>query len=177
MKADLEEDMEKPKLEFKRSQNNKDFFTISNSFSDQKTVVSPGVQRQRRSSAVLLVQELLALTTQERTKKQEENDETEKNEEEEEEEKENNHTDESKLKTLVIELEQDDEFFKMLVEELQQVSMLQDVTTQKFKQDISELEHRMTKVVREPGVNVGRQFVYFGFYKFLGLAYSKNGHV
>jgi E3 ubiquitin-protein ligase BAH len=54
---------------------------------------------------------------------------------------------ERQLKTLVIELEQDDEFFKMLMEELQQAATLQDQTTARFKSDINNLESRMTKVV------------------------------
>ncbi|KAI9318478.1 SPX domain-containing protein, partial [Dichotomocladium elegans] len=49
-----------------------------------------------------------------------------------------------------IELERDDEFFQILTAELQQGSVLQDMTRRRFEQDVSALEKRMTKVV-SPG--------------------------
>ncbi|OAD06065.1 hypothetical protein MUCCIDRAFT_138363 [Mucor lusitanicus CBS 277.49] len=103
-------------------------------------IKSPAVKRQRRSSTVTLVKELLTLTLEEkdRIKDAEEKEDQETKEVQEKHEK--------HIKTLVVELEQDDEFFKMLMEELQQAAMLQDVTTQKFQHDISDLETRMTKV-------------------------------
>lgn len=59
-------------------------------------------------------------------------------------------------RSFVIELEQDDEFFKLLLKELNEASKLQDETTEKFKQDISALESRMSKVVRDEGM-IGKQ--------------------
>ncbi|CAO3650208.1 unnamed protein product [Mucor fragilis] len=161
--------VERPKLEFKRSHNNKDFFALSpaanaadedasanDKGSDQHdetaledceqqqqeeriAIKSPAVKRQRRSSTVTLVKELLTLTLEEKDKIKD----IEKEDQETEEVQEKH---EKHIKTLVVELEQDDEFFKMLMEELQQAAMLQDVTTQKFQHDISDLETRMTKV-------------------------------
>lgn len=158
--------VERPKLEFKRSHNNKDFFSLSTATDDDSlandkdadqhdettldnqeqqqqeerfVIKSPSVIRQRRSSTVALVKELLALTLEEKDRIKD----AEKEDQETEEVQEKH---EKHIKTLVIELEQDDEFFKMLMEELQQAAMLQDVTSQKFQHDISDLETRMTKV-------------------------------
>ena len=141
--SDSEEE-ERPKLEYKRTMDNKDFFSLSTSILDspesnnqqplEEVVKSPAVKRQRRNSTVSLVKELLNLTLEEREKPKEK------------EKEEDTHT--KHFKSLVIELEQDDEFFKMLLEELQQATLLQDQTNERFKQDISELESRMTKVVR-----------------------------
>lgn len=149
--------IERPKLEFKRSHNNKDFFSLSvagteDASSPEVLLQTPAVkqQKQRRNSTVVLVKELLDLTIAEKDRVKI------KTEEEEEEEKPVETTEETPsviedklarhLKTLVIELEQDDEFFKMLMEELNQAASLQDHTATKFKQDINALESRMSKV-------------------------------
>jgi hypothetical protein len=135
------QEIERPKLEFKRSHNNKDFFSLSSSLENNEQVIkSPAVQKQRRNSTVTLVKELLNLTLQEKDKVKEESEKTEE-EEEKTEEKHERH-----LKTLVIELEHDDEFFKMLLKELNEATVLQDATSERFQQDISSLESKMTKV-------------------------------
>lgn len=155
--------VERPKLEFKRSHNNKDFFSLSTAAAandesadrhddttlddspDERILIkSPAVKRQRRNSTVTLVKELLILTLEEKDKIKEKEGAEESDEPEQKEETQEKH--EKHIKTLVIELEQDDEFFKMLMEELKQVAMLQNVTAEKFKHDISDLESRMTKV-------------------------------
>lgn len=102
------------------------------------------MKRQRRNSTVTLVKELLTLTLEEKDKIKEKESAEESDEPKQKEETQEKH--EKHIKTLVIELEQDDEFFKMLMEELKQVAMLQNVTAEKFKHDISDLESRMTKV-------------------------------
>lgn len=131
--------VEKPKLEFRRTLDNKDFFSLSSGKEQvvEEVVKSPAVQRQRRNSTAVLVKELLRLTLEER-----DNNQKTVNRNTGEEKKHEKH-----LKSLVIELEHDDEFFKMLLEELEQAASLQDVTSERFKEDISTLESRMTKVV------------------------------
>jgi hypothetical protein len=126
-----EQDVERPKLEYKHSHNNKDFFTLSTSPQDTAKPLS-----RRRSSTTTLVKELLHLTLEERDKQQKEMKLIE-----------DKPTENVELKTLVIELEQDDEFFKLLLKELEQAADLQSITEQKFKHNISDLETRMTKVV------------------------------
>ncbi|CAO3620315.1 unnamed protein product [Mucor hiemalis] len=130
--------VEKPKLEFRRTLDNKDFFSLSSGKEQvvEEVVKSPAVQRQRRNSTAVLVKELLRLTLEER-----DNNQKTVNRNTGEEKKHEKH-----LKSLVIELEHDDEFFKMLLEELEQAASLQDVTSERFKEDISTLESRMTKV-------------------------------
>ncbi|KAI8647015.1 SPX domain-containing protein [Parasitella parasitica] len=144
--------LERPKLEFKRSQNNKDFFSLSTDAAATKgdttledqdehiLVKAPTVKRQRRSSTVTLVKELLILTLEEKDRIKD-RESSERLDSEENREKHEKH-----IKTLVVELEQDDEFFKFLMEELQQANMLQNFTSQKFQHNISDLEMRMTKV-------------------------------
>lgn len=159
--SNKEDQVEKPKLEFKRTLDNKDFFALStgknneeNALEEEEEIVkSPAVQRQRRNSTAVLVKELLRLTLEERdnpkptaTVNQKEQEDASSGEKEKKPEK--------HLKTLVIELEHDDEFFKMLLEELEQAASLQDVTSERFKEDISTLETRMTKVVRETFKNL-----------------------
>ncbi|GAA5799442.1 SPX domain-containing protein [Helicostylum pulchrum] len=136
------QEIERPKLEFRKSVNNTDFFSLSSAplspplsvVSEDQVITSPGIRTQRKNSTVTLVKELLNLTLEERDRVKD----TEPIVQEIQPQK--------HLKTLVIELEQDDEFFKMLLEELNQAALLQDVTSQKFKHDISDLESRMTKV-------------------------------
>ncbi|GAB5585647.1 hypothetical protein Unana1_00547 [Umbelopsis nana] len=50
-------------------------------------------------------------------------------------------------KTLVIELEQDDEFFQMLMRELNQITSVQEEAKTKFEKDVSDLEHRLNALV------------------------------
>ncbi|KAI7906620.1 SPX domain-containing protein [Cokeromyces recurvatus] len=120
--------LEKPKLEFKRSQNNKDFFGLILN-KEQEAVEASDVKRQRRDSTVVLVKELLSLTLEKKQHPEQEDEDEERN-----------------LKTLVIELEQDDEFFKMLMEEIQQAAQLNDINSKKITNTISDLETRIVKV-------------------------------
>lgn len=53
-------------------------------------------------------------------------------------------------KTLVIELEQDDEFFQMLMRELNQVTSVQQEAKAKFEKDVENLENRLQALVSEP---------------------------
>lgn len=153
LSSNKEDKVEKPKLEFKRTLDNKDFFALSTTSSrneedeekekeeeEEEIVKSPAVQRQRRNSTAILVKELLRLTLEERDNPKS----TANQKEQEDVGEEKKH--EKHLKSLVIELEQDDEFFKMLLEELEQAASLQDATSERFKEDISTLETRMTKV-------------------------------
>ncbi|CAO3593225.1 unnamed protein product [Absidia cylindrospora] len=50
------------------------------------------------------------------------------------------------VRSLVVELEQDDEFFYMLMTELQSATRLQHKTSNRFEGDINELEKRMVQV-------------------------------
>lgn len=124
-------------MEYKHSHNNKDFFTLSS----QDNIAPETALRRRRSSAETLVKELLNLTLKERDKQLDTEDTTEQET--------TKDIDKPELKTLVIELEQDDEFFRLLLKELEQAANLQSVTEQKFQNDISDLETRMTKVVTQ----------------------------
>ncbi|CAO3684155.1 unnamed protein product [Rhizopus stolonifer] len=53
-------------------------------------------------------------------------------------------------KTIVIELEQDDEFFNLLIQELEDATEMQDKTAQRFQKDIGVLESNLTQVT-SPG--------------------------
>ncbi|KAI8333485.1 SPX domain-containing protein [Choanephora cucurbitarum] len=134
------QDADRPKLEYKRSHNNKDIFSLSSSVSsgEENVLHSPAFTRQRRDSTVQLVKELVKLTLAERDRikdSHEHEDMTERAE----------LMERGQLKTLVIELEQDDEFFKLLLAELDQAAKLQNVTSQRFEEDINSLESCMTK--------------------------------
>lgn len=124
-----QQQQERPTLEYKHSQNNKDFFTLAHP--------EATIRRRRRSSASTLVKELLNLTLEEKDRTRKDPDQPTADT-----------TDtQAERKTLVIELEQDDEFFKLLLKELAQAADLQSVTEQKFQHNISDLESRMTRVV------------------------------
>ncbi|CAO3625639.1 unnamed protein product [Cunninghamella echinulata] len=81
-------------------------------------------KRERRNSTAKLIRELTQLTLH-------------KNE---------NNKENGEMKSVVIELEQDDEFFYMLVTELQGSVRLQKDTYDKFETDINDLEKRMVKI-------------------------------
>ncbi|KAI9470040.1 MAG: SPX domain-containing protein [Benjaminiella poitrasii] len=125
--------MERPKLEYKRTHDNKDFFSFSmqqqQQDKEQQVIQSPAIKRQRRNSTSVLVKGLLNLTLEEKYHPQ----------------RPEGQEHQGQLKTFVIELEQDDEFFKMLMEELQQAAQLNDMTSKKVKSSISDLETRMVK--------------------------------
>lgn len=53
-------------------------------------------------------------------------------------------------KTIVIELEQDDQFFNLLIQELEDATEMQDKTAQRFQKDIGVLESNLTQVT-SPG--------------------------
>ncbi|KAI9309357.1 SPX domain-containing protein [Cunninghamella echinulata] len=81
-------------------------------------------KRERRNSTAKLIRELTQLTLH----------------------KDENNKENGEMKSVVIELEQDDEFFYMLMTELQGSVRLQKDTYDKFETDINELEKRMVKV-------------------------------
>lgn len=185
LSSNKEDKVEKPKLEFKRTLDNKDFFALSTTSSrneedqekekeeeEEEIVKSPAVQRQRRNSTAILVKELLRLTLEERDNPKS----TANQKEQEDVGEEKKH--EKHLKSLVIELEQDDEFFKMLLEELEQAASLQDATSERFKEDISTLETRMTKVVKGE-IAIVRIIIYLVFSTtlYVGFSESKDRHV
>ena len=53
----------------------------------------------------------------------------------------------ARTKTLVIELEQDDEFFQMLMRELNEITSVQEEAKIKFEKDVSNLEQRLNSLV------------------------------
>ncbi|CAO3681456.1 unnamed protein product [Umbelopsis ramanniana] len=52
-----------------------------------------------------------------------------------------------RIKTLVIELEQDDEFFQMLMRELNEVTNVQQEAKNKFEKDVYDMENRLSSLV------------------------------
>jgi flagellar hook-basal body complex protein FliE len=52
-----------------------------------------------------------------------------------------------RTKTLVIELEQDDEFFQMLMRELNEVTNVQQEAKNKFEKEVYDLENRLNSLV------------------------------
>lgn len=52
-----------------------------------------------------------------------------------------------RTKTLVIELEQDDEFFQMLMRELNEITNVQQEAKDKFEKDVYDLENRLSSLV------------------------------
>ncbi|KAI8992296.1 SPX domain-containing protein [Pilobolus umbonatus] len=117
---------DRPKLEYKRTHDNKDFFSVSNKSLEN---VTPDYVTTKTHSTVLLVKELLLMTLEAKRHMVED------------------HIDDATpLKSIVIELEQDDEFFKTLLKELDQAVDLQSLTSKKLQNDICQLESSMCKV-------------------------------
>ncbi|KAI8335165.1 SPX domain-containing protein [Chlamydoabsidia padenii] len=106
-------------LEYQRSQDNTDFFTLTH---DDMDYFTPP-HRHRRDSAAQVIRDLTELTLHKDGNKRGE-----------------------QVRSLVIELEQDDEFFYMLMTELQSAVRLQHKTSDRFQSDINELEKRMVQV-------------------------------
>jgi hypothetical protein len=48
---------------------------------------------------------------------------------------------------LVIELEQDDEFFQMLMRELNEITNVQQEAKNKFEKDVYDMENRLSSLV------------------------------
>ncbi|KAF7732129.1 hypothetical protein EC973_006384 [Apophysomyces ossiformis] len=119
-------DEDRPKLTYKWSQNDTDFFTLPD------TELPEGTIRRRGSATAALVKELMDLTIHKEEKK---NDKEEDDIED--------HI--PRMRTLVIELEHDDMFFQVLMTELEQAVSLQDKTSQKFENSVQELETEMVK--------------------------------
>ncbi|KAG0169633.1 hypothetical protein DFQ30_003471 [Apophysomyces sp. BC1015] len=115
-------DEDRPKLTYKWSQDDTDFFTLPN------TDLPAGTIRRRGSAAAALAKELMEMTIHK-------------------EEKENENGEElvPRMRSLVIELEHDDMFFQVLMTELEQAVSLQDATSQKFESSVHELETEMAK--------------------------------
>lgn len=81
--------------------------------------------QKRRNSTAKLIRELTQLTLQ----------------------KDGSNKEKGEMRSIVIELEHDDEFFYRLMTELQSSVRLQKDTFDKFETDINELEKRMVKIV------------------------------
>ncbi|OAD73798.1 hypothetical protein PHYBLDRAFT_145270 [Phycomyces blakesleeanus NRRL 1555(-)] len=148
----------RPEIEYKGTQNDTDFFSISRRGSHSSVTIDDDNRLSRRESdTVILIKELmnLAVHDQERqhmmhaiaeeglnikeTQNTGEPDEIMDCDEE-------ISTDDPHMKTLVLELEQDDEFFYTLMMEMDLASKLQATTSDKFKLDIDGLESQMAKV-------------------------------
>ncbi|CAO3592375.1 unnamed protein product [Absidia cylindrospora] len=134
--------MLKPPLQYQRSQDNTDFYTMTMMHTDANKVnnydditemdeISSINQNdmdehhRRRNSTVKMIRDLTELTLHEDESKKEHNDE---------------------IHSVVVELEQDDAFFYMLMTELQNAARHQHKTSHRFEADIDELKKRMVKV-------------------------------
>lgn len=133
----------RPKLQYKRTENDTDFFTLSKK--DERILTSDTMQR-RQSAAAELFRELMDMTLSSKEETDRISDITTDGEVEISNKLERGQENKD-MRSLVIELEHDDEFFATLMTELQQVAVLQDMTSQRFKQDVNELERRMAKLV------------------------------
>jgi E3 ubiquitin-protein ligase BAH len=122
-------------LEYQRSQDNTDFFTLINNpapitetpattTNDQDEHYFAAQPSPRRNSTAQVIRDLTELTL---------------------------HKDEDgkrgQVRSLVVELEQDDEFFYMLMTELQSAVRLQHKASDRFEADINALEKQMVQVV------------------------------
>jgi hypothetical protein len=122
-------------LEYQRSQDNTDFFTLINNPAPTTETPTPITNDQdehyfaarpsaRRNSTAQVIRDLTELTL---------------------------HKDEDgkrgQVRSLVVELEQDDEFFYMLMTELQSAVRLQHKASDRFEADINALEKQMVQVV------------------------------
>lgn len=134
----------RPKLRYKRTENDTDFFTLSKK--DERILTSDTMQR-RQSAAAELFRELMDMTLSSKEETDRISDITTDGEVEISNKVETG-KEKKDMRSLVIELEHDDEFFATLMTELQQAAVLQDMTSQRFKQDVNELERRMAKLVR-----------------------------
>ncbi|SAM09554.1 hypothetical protein [Absidia glauca] len=119
-------------LEYQRSQDNTDFFTLINNpapttetptTNDQDEHYFAAQPSPRRNSTAQVIRDLTELTL---------------------------HKDEDgkrgQVRSLVVELEQDDEFFYMLMTELQSAVRLQHKASDRFEADINALEKQMVQV-------------------------------
>ncbi|KAJ8652182.1 hypothetical protein O0I10_012193 [Lichtheimia ornata] len=132
----------RPKLRYKRTENDTDFFTLSKK--DERILTSDTMQR-RQSAAAELFRELMDMTLSSKEETDRISDITTDGEVEISNKVETG-KEKKDMRSLVIELEHDDEFFATLMTELQQAAVLQDMTSQRFKQDVNELERRMAKL-------------------------------
>ncbi|KAI9493247.1 SPX domain-containing protein [Zychaea mexicana] len=170
----------KPKLHYRRTENDTDFFTLirnadtapvasftadrGHPTSDAESVQSDdsdssSIEQRRRSDAALLFRELMDSTlpkdriTELTTDGELEivsspPDQEKKGENDSNDRDENDYsslTPKKAMRSLVIELERDDEFFTALMKELDQAALLQDINSQQFEHDVNELERRMAK--------------------------------
>lgn len=134
-----DDEQETAKLEYNRTVNDTEFFTLTSNGTQ------PEQRRRRQSAATILCRELLDLTLNHR---QQEDRITEIKEEDELEDGEENSSESAnQMRSIVIELEYDDEFFHTLMTELQQAAVLQDITSHKFEYGLNVLEHRMSRLV------------------------------
>lgn len=161
---DDESELSPAKLHYNRTEDQVDFFTLSrrNSAVDDETQVPEAAaltkenMKRRQSATAALLKQLaeLSLQDEEQDRIRELDDDAEQGMNITVKDRESKETTDApappaaELKSVVIELEQDDEFFQMLMTELSQATALQDKTKQRFEQDVNELERRMVKVVR-----------------------------
>lgn len=138
-------------LEYQRSQDNTDFFTLANNPTTTTTTPTPTAEEgnehyfakqpsPRRNSAAQVIRDLTELTL---------------------------HKDEDgkrgQVRSLVVELEQDDEFFYMLMTELQSAVRLQHKASDRFEADINDLEKQMVQVVGRQGKKGSQSHSYLPF--------------
>ncbi|KAI8140701.1 SPX domain-containing protein [Fennellomyces sp. T-0311] len=152
---DSSESEQKPKLHYRRTENDTDFFTLIRNAetipptddhvpSDTESVHSSdsdssSVKRRRKSDAQLFFRELMDTTlSTNRISELTTDGEIEIVSSEPSQKK--------QMRSIVIELERDDEFFTALMKELDEAALLQDITSQQFEHDVNELERRMAKV-------------------------------
>ncbi|KAI9257399.1 SPX domain-containing protein [Sporodiniella umbellata] len=95
-----------PGLEYQRSYDNKDVFSLTKA------------ERNQSEAMMDVVKELLNMSLDQNNRQ----------------------------KSIVIELEKDDEFFKLLIKELTDATTLQEKTAEQFKKDVHVLESKMTRV-------------------------------
>ncbi|KAJ2964817.1 hypothetical protein NQZ79_g363 [Umbelopsis isabellina] len=133
-------------LEYRYSKNDTDYFSLSppprtNSLTEDTSEVKITGRRRSSSSSSKLAKTLLELSikgnnsanaTVSTVKETEEPEEIQVI---------------PRQKTLVIELEQDDEFFQMLMRELNQVTSVQQEAKAKFEKDVDNLENRLQALV------------------------------
>ncbi|KAI9015306.1 SPX domain-containing protein [Phycomyces nitens] len=144
----------RPEIEYKGTQNDTDFFSISRRGSHSSVQIEEDRLSRRESDTAILIKELMNLAVHDHEKQHmlhaitEEGlnikeihtagpEEMESDDEEED--------GDPRMKTLVLELAQDDEFFYTLMMEMDQASELQTTTSDKFKLDIDGLESQMVK--------------------------------
>lgn len=166
-KVEDESELSAAKLSYSRTEDQVDFFTLSRrnstvkhhgAFESEDADLTEENMKRRRSATAAFLKQLAQLSLQDN--EDHENRITELDDDAEQgmtvivEEEDGGKVgpdspEPTELRSIVIELEQDDEFFQTLMTELSQATALQDKTKQRFEQDVNELERRMVKVVND----------------------------